>query len=76
MYFVYIIYNLVHFVDYLYIKDLINACKMVHIKINLSFCRVNAFRTRNILQMSPDQQSVHYTNHWHNTLLPVKEYQQ
>jgi hypothetical protein len=69
MYFIHIIHNLVHFVCYLYIKDLINARKTVHIKMNLSFSFINGFRTQNNLQRSPNQQSVYYSNYWHNTLL-------
>jgi len=58
MYCIHIIHNLVHLVGYLYVKDVISARKIIHIKINVSFRFANGFRKQNSLQMSRKQQAV------------------
>ena len=58
MYCIHIIHNLVHLVGYLYVKDVISARKMIHIKINLSFCIAYCIRKQNSMQISRKQRAV------------------
>ena len=58
MYCIHIIHNLVHLVGYLYVKDVISARKMIHIKMDLNLWFANCFRKQNSLQMSRKQQAV------------------